>query len=304
MSRLYIIGNGFDLLHKLPTKFDPDFKNIAEKNEVISQFWSLYSSYGDEIWSDFETLLGKLDFNSLEEIFGNYYPNYMSDYESDRDGIISVAEESGKLEQSLEEFAIQAEKSIDQTNAQEKLLNEFRKDDLFITFNYTHMLEKLYNIQKEKICHIHGGVSKEDGVLILGFPEYLPEKYLYDVRGKGRPPYREQTVEEYLEEMSKAVDRWDYYVHAAFTRIVELAKSFHKEPQIELMKHFLADREIGEIVIRGHSCAIDFPYFEYLANKYPTVNWLFYSFDEATDNNINLLTDRYAIRNSKIVKER
>ena len=54
MSRLYIIGNGFDLLHKLPTKFDPDFKNIAEKNEVISQFWSLYSSYGDEIWSDFE----------------------------------------------------------------------------------------------------------------------------------------------------------------------------------------------------------------------------------------------------------
>ena len=33
MSRLYIIGNGFDLLHKLPTKFDPDFKNIAEKNQ-------------------------------------------------------------------------------------------------------------------------------------------------------------------------------------------------------------------------------------------------------------------------------
>ena len=117
MSRLYIIGNGFDLLHKLPTKFDPDFKNIAEKNEVISQFWSLYSSYGDEIWSDFENILGKPDFNSLEEIFGNYYPNYMSDYESDRDGIISVAEESGKLEQSLEEFAIQAEKSIDQSTS-------------------------------------------------------------------------------------------------------------------------------------------------------------------------------------------
>ena len=175
MSRLYIIGNGFDLLHKLPTKFDPDFKNIAEKNEVISQFWSLYSSYGDEIWSDFENILGKPDFNSLEEIFGNYYPNYMSDYESDRDGIISVAEESGKLEQSLEEFAIQAEKSIDQTNAQEKLLNEFRKDDLFITFNYTHMLEKL---QKRKRLRVHGFLSRSN----------TPggRKVLKDRRRKGR----------------------------------------------------------------------------------------------------------------------
>ena len=37
----FIIGNGFDLAHHLPTSFDPDFKNIARRYEQ-SNFWDLY----------------------------------------------------------------------------------------------------------------------------------------------------------------------------------------------------------------------------------------------------------------------
>ncbi|EHJ52715.1 Uncharacterised protein [Streptococcus macacae NCTC 11558] len=43
-NKLFIIGNGFDLAHGLPTKFDPDFKKIAENNEVDPSFWELYQS--------------------------------------------------------------------------------------------------------------------------------------------------------------------------------------------------------------------------------------------------------------------
>ncbi|WP_418325196.1 AbiH family protein [Ruminococcus sp.] len=42
-NKLFVIGNGFDLAHNLPTRFDPDFKNIARKYEQ-DNFWDLYQS--------------------------------------------------------------------------------------------------------------------------------------------------------------------------------------------------------------------------------------------------------------------
>lgn len=42
-NKLFIIGNGFDLAHNLPTRFDPDFRNIARKHEQ-DNFWDLYQS--------------------------------------------------------------------------------------------------------------------------------------------------------------------------------------------------------------------------------------------------------------------
>jgi len=39
MKKLFIIGNGFDRAHELPTAYDPHFKEIAEGIEQISYFW-------------------------------------------------------------------------------------------------------------------------------------------------------------------------------------------------------------------------------------------------------------------------
>ena len=66
--RLFIIGNGFDKAHNLNTDFDPDFKIIANKYELYN-FWDIYQTQDDNIWSDFENNLAHHDFNSLEEIF-------------------------------------------------------------------------------------------------------------------------------------------------------------------------------------------------------------------------------------------
>jgi len=59
-SKLYVIGNGFDLAHKIPSTFNPDFKNIALKYESGYQcFWDLYQTENEDIWSDFENLLSE-----------------------------------------------------------------------------------------------------------------------------------------------------------------------------------------------------------------------------------------------------
>ena len=40
-----------------------------------------------------------------------------------------------------------------------KYENIFEKDALFLTFNYTDILERVYNVSKYNICHIHGEIS-------------------------------------------------------------------------------------------------------------------------------------------------
>ena len=187
--RLFIIGNGFDRAHDLPTRFDLHFKTIANQYELYN-FWDIYQTQNVNIWSDFENNLAHPDFNTLEEIFNGYEPDYYSDRESNRNAIITQIDLNGNLYRSLYEFANNAERQLVNTNPLSKFEFEFSINDLFITFNYTHTLEKLYNIDKSRILHIHGEVGQNN--LILGYPEkdYSPEKYYFDVRGKGNGPFR------------------------------------------------------------------------------------------------------------------
>lgn len=299
-KRLYIIGNGFDLSHKLPTSFKSDFKGIAEKNEQIPYFWEIYHSQKIDIWSDFENLLAKPNFNELKKIFEGYEPDYLSDRESDRDAIITQVDLNGNLIPSLYEFAKQAEQKLIKKIAIPSNIELFNTEDLFVNFNYTHTLEKVYGIQADRVFHVHGEVGQDN--LILGYPEgdFSPEKYQYDVRQKGRGPYRKVDFREHIEDMIEN-DMMDYYTYTAFYNLVNKAESFKKVPQIQSLKNFLIKSEIDEIVVKGHSCRIDFPYFKYLNDKFRNARWIFNAFDEDTKNNIGELVTTSNIKNYKIL---
>lgn len=293
--KLYIIGNGFDLAHNLPTKFDPDFKNITRKYEY-QNFWDIYQEGQDDIWSDFENLLGYPDFNSLEEIFNCYFPDYLSDRESDRVGIIYQVELNGHLYDALEEFANQAEQKLSTIYPKLQFTEMFNKQDLFINFNYTHTLEYIYDVDIENILHIHGEVGENN--LLLGYPEgqFSPKKYSFDVRAKGVGPYAEIEVDEYINRIE------DYYISTAYSNLLEKTKSFYKESKIFLLKTFLDthDNQIDQIVVYGHSCAIDFTYFDYLNKRYPDAEWVFYvreNINGVHGVNVNNLVKNYSIQN-------
>lgn len=242
-KRLFAIGNGFDLAHKLPTNFNPDFKEIAEKNEQIPYFWEIYQSQEIDIWSDFENLLAKSDFNELEQIFEGYEPDYLSDRESDRDAIITQVDLNGNLIPTLYEFAKQAEEKLIKTVAISSNIELFQLEDLFVNFNYTHTLEKVYGVQENRVFHVHGEVGQEN--LILGYPNgnFSPEKYHYDVRQKGRGPYRKIDIREHIEDMLKS-EMMDHYTYTSFEGLINKVESFNKEPQIKLLEEFLGRYKI------------------------------------------------------------
>lgn len=296
-NTLFIIGNGFDKAHGLPTDYLKDFKPIAEKHEE-NYFWDLYQSKEATIWAHFENLLAYPDFNQLEEMFNGYEPDYSSDRESDRDDIINQAELNEKLFEALYEFVNNAEECLNKAKKNPYIEKILCRDGYYITFNYTHTLEKIYGIPKDNILHIHGEAESKN--LIFGYPKpnFKPEKYLYDVRSKGRGPYAKMDIEEYINSEE------DYYKRTAHKKLFTKCKSFYKESQIDLLDKFLNEKEciINEIIIYGHSCEIDFDYFAYINIRYPKAHWTFYIYDDDHQNAANNLVSKYKIINCSFEK--
>ena len=299
--RLFIIGNGFDRAHKLPTKFDPHFKTIANQYE-LNNFWEIYQNQSDNIWSDFENSLAYPDFNALEEIFNGYEPDYYSDRESDRNAIITQVDLNGNLTRYLYEFANNAEKQLAKIKPLLKFEYEFLENDLFITFNYTHTLEKLYRINESRVLHIHGEVGMNN--LILGYPEkdYSPKKYYYDIRGKGIGPYQEVDYQTHIDNIHNN-GILDYYTYTACCDLIKKTKSFSKQTQTKTFLDFINNHEIKIILILGHSCNIDFDYFKLLQNQFPQAKWIFIYYDSKTRINMVNMISRFDIKNFELVKD-
>lgn len=295
MKKLFIVGNGFDREHNLPTAYNPNFKEIAEKIEQISYFWDIYQSREVDIWADFENCLAHPDFNLLQEVFDGYNPDYFSDYERDRNAIITQVDLNGRLLEALYLFVDRAEGAIDKVSPRFNYRDYFNQNDLFITCNYTHTLEKVYKIASCNVLHIHGEAGKNN--LIFGYPEgnYQAEKYYYDVRKKGCGPYRVVDIEEHIEDIFKD-ELIDYYTYTAYISLIEKTKLFYKTPQIKKLDAFLKDVNVDEIIVIGHSCAIDFSYFEYINHKFPLATWVFSPFDEDTKHNIEKMIDFLGIK--------
>ena len=271
-KNLFLIGNGFDIAHGLPTKFNPDFKIIAQANESIPYIWDLYQTRNSDIWSDFENSLAYPDFNELQEIFDSYSPDYSSDRESDRNSIIIQAIISGNLQKTLYEFATKAENEIKKRSPIPMFENWFNPCSFFINFNYTHTLEIIYEIHEDHILHIHGEVGVND--LILGYPdgEFNPEMYFYDIRMRGRQSSSIDIID-YIDSLD------DYYVKVAFKTLYEKVKGFSKHTNINLINNFINTKEIDEIIVIGHAYKTDFKYYEWLKKRFPLVKWTMYYYN-------------------------
>lgn len=189
MSKLFIIGNGFDLAHGLPTAYDCFHKYLQETypdadeedacvpwsgtdkdgeeswdtNDVVGYLMSLLSRTAKENWSDFEEALGCLDFDDdfwelPEQTDRDGERNYFHEAYQNEDLASQLA---GCVPQILDLFSEWAE-SIDISRARPKAA--FRRlidpsQDLFLNFNYTQTLERLYGIAG--VCHIHGTLGEK-----------------------------------------------------------------------------------------------------------------------------------------------
>lgn len=294
---IYILGNGFDLHHKLPTSL-PHFKNIIEKKDTYGH----YNNFG-VYWTDFEEDLSNLDVDYIASEYTEG-PDYMSDRESDRDGVIWQMEERlSELIQIRESALYEMVKSAVEVLEDKDIINDsvFKDNDIVINFNYTPTVEILYDYTP---FHIHG--AYEDDNLIFGFKDDSEEFKKSNTFLKHDPKSiksfdigLEKAIEKINNDSSlseedkghmitdltmEASQDYDYYTYAQIEAIYNFYKMNKKQYQYKELEKFLSDvnpKDEYIVYVLGHQMGeIDKEYFEYIELLLEPIQWNITQFND------------------------
>lgn len=267
MKKLYIIGNGFDRFHGIPSSYTDfrnflyhakdarvlktsnsfnyiDTTNLTEEEKVRWSFADAMSKYiqSDELWSNFEYALSTLDYDELMEYASEHLVSYYSDDFRDRDNhsyqVVLEDELSfvRKIEKHLKEWVVYLEHK--QISPQLR----FNSDEShFITFNYTSTLENGYGIEDKCVTHIHGSLQSGELIYGHGISNVFSAHEYDDIR----MTEGSQIIKSYFESSKKDTNIIIHQNGALWNSLCN----------------------ITEIVVIGHSLSyVDLPYFKFIYN--------------------------------------
>lgn len=264
--KLFVIGNGFDIGHGMPCKYC-HFQEYLNDNredivEVMEKFY--YTGKDSELWSDFETSLERdINYDSLSEIIDENSPNFGSDDFRDRDWYDAQIYIELECDELLEMVRSGFEEWIASLEISDvKKRYNLDRSALYLTFNYTDVLEKIYNIPISNILHIHNKVGEE---LIFGHGKNLDEfnvkKALYGAENAFL------SYDEYGNVESNTVGHEQFGENAVCTFYEKMRK-----PTDQILNNqtnfFSRLTNVEEVVVIGHSYNdIDLPYFIKIAQS-------------------------------------
>lgn len=257
-NALYIIGNGFDLYHGLRTSYN-DFYEWLKSNHYddfvldMEQMFPRMSGDKPLLWKDFEEALGKFDLLDIHRKFFQGKDDRFYNEETSKQVI-------RRISPTLKEIPILIRrwlKDIDVFEVSNKL--NLSKNSLFLSFNYTLLLEHFYYIPEKHVFHIHNQVKDSD-TLITGHNTAVSTD---EAERRCWGANEEESVQMIAQEMNK------------------LRKPVHQ--QIENYQNFFKSlKDVSNVVVFGHSLSIiDRPYItEIQKNIQNFSNWYFISKDD------------------------
>lgn len=263
---LYIIGNGFDLMHRVPSSYY-NFRDSLGKNNNLR--YSLETALtAEDIWADFENALGTLNLNLMGS--RNIIDMWLDDF-----GVYGD-EDSGAAEFYM---AVEAA-AAPMANLVNNLQPTFRRwierlevgtDDRplnglihpqgkVLDFNYTEFIETLYGVKE--VCYIHGSRKKKKK-LILGHKPGAAGNF----HQKNRKPqnYRQAMIDVAQDNVFDLIGQYDKDLTKDSQEIIKNNQAFFDG---------LACTE--QIVVIGHSISlVDWDYFIEVNKKASNAHWCF-----------------------------
>ena len=176
---LYIIGNGFDRHHKMPTAYSHYRKYLTNHfPELKRQFETcryINLSSNDDLWSDVEKSL-ELSCEDYFEENSVLYPNLSNEHTPGwEDMLLSARNDFGFIETFTGKTFKDWISTVDVSPV--PCIKDINRTSFFVSFNYTLTLEQTYHIDSNNIYHIHGDITSDK--LIFGCP-YNNGQALYD----------------------------------------------------------------------------------------------------------------------------
>ncbi len=254
---LYILGNGFDRAHNLPTSYE-DFHTWLNDNgdkPFIHAFEKLFSAIKDSKgkWCDLESALGNISLEHAIDVDVNY--QYCCDEvrnENSSHDTYRCGDNLRKVIKVLPSCLYEWTHSINLSKCANKYV--LNGDSLFFSFNYTKTLEDVYEITSEKIIHVHGTIGNNDKLVVgYGNAQFENSDFVPDMVGIDK-----ELILNILRENRKPVE------------------IIIQEPTFKGFMQSISN--VSSVIVFGHSCSlVDKPYFAEIAkNIKGDANWLFY----------------------------
>jgi hypothetical protein len=253
-TTLYIIGNGFDLHHGIPSKYEDFGRFLKSRDPKIYGFVEEYFGIDDEFWSDFETRLATFDAYALMEHASDLLTPYGADDWKDSSHH-DYPHEIGRVVEALSgglkcQFAswIRQLKIPDPTTIASKLLR-IDASATFLNFNYTSSLTTLYGLSQSSVYHLHGSAADADNDLILGHG-WNPAD-----RSSSADRHDSEETDTRVIDGNQAIDQYFKQTFKPTDRVIAAHQPF-----------FEGLRDIQRILVMGHRLAdVDLPYFKEIA---------------------------------------
>lgn len=305
MKTLYIIGNGFDIYHELPTKYSEFYNHVKKNNPVLFRTINTYIDHGDEqlLWNELEKYLRDIDEDAIEEFCSSYLVSYGDpdwsdsmhhDYQYCIKEIVDCMTET--LLEELTFWIIGIQSKI--CNIEEKV--KIDKNAFFLTFNYTTTLEDVYNISNSNIVHIHNSILS-NRALILGHnysleDRKIDENKLSDIKTKG-------DIDEILARRS-AIE-----IDFRFSEGQESIRSYynksHKDSEMIIrnnIEFFNKINDVNNVIVLGHSVSeVDINYFEMILRCIEhNSKWWFTWHSDSDKNNVFEFIKKNKLENFEI----
>lgn len=277
MNKLFIIGNGFDLAHGLKTsyndfrlylisllheyneKYNTDFNfsdnsiiediistefELSEEKEFLVILYFLTQAENQQQWQEIEKSVGELNFDCLDDLFIDWGKDEFATNEANEDIVQPYIRTLLKIPDFFERWI--SEIKIEDAKMNKGICQKFDENTLFLSFNYTSTLEEIYNINEQKVLHIHGCV-KNNNKLFFGHGEkYNREHYL-------------QSLNINSISVADAYSTLNYSLRKPVDKILEQNKNF-----------FESLGNINEVYSYGFSYSdIDLPYIKAICKNIP-----------------------------------
>ncbi len=259
LKKLYVIGNGFDRYHDLNTEYSHFHKYLKKKKcelkrkdkhqvslkDYLDDYF-IMDLNDDALWKNFESNLDTFDYESFYDEYNYTDPLSEGFKPSEVFGLEDELTEKGEaliddIRNAFEDWLMDIK--IEDINKKLDLKNDAK----FLSFNYTLVLENVYNIKSENILHIHGDIKTSS--LIFGHNRELEMKPELNENGdSNRTMFTD----------SESASKIPFYMF--------------KKPVNEIIskniEFFESINDIDEIIVLGHSLSpIDIPYFEEIKKR-------------------------------------
>jgi len=262
---LFIIGNGFDIMHGVPSSYY-NFRDSMGRHNELREMLEMYIRKED-LWADFEESLAQLDDEAMLGTVNDWMDTFdvKDEYDDDfsaADFFMAAETAIAPAQTIIRELPKRFRKwicTLKPTIAGKPLDGIINNQSTFINFNYTEFLETIYGVSKKNVWYIHGDRRDKREELILG---HAPgAEFEVDINPRGGRSERSRMKNQTAYDLHETAG---YYLSDYYDSTTKKSGDVIKANK----DRFVALSKVETLVVIGHSLsAVDYPYFKEIINN-------------------------------------